>query len=305
MMMTGLEVRIWGTRGSLAAPYTDRMRFGGNTSCVSVRWDKGLAVFDCGSGLRGLAQELETLSVDSDLASGSGNGKTVGRTDRELHLFLSHVHLDHICALPFFPLLFQQDWTIHLYGSGTGGNTFRETLGEVIQPPFWPITLDQVKASLIWHDLSPDCTLELSGGVRIRTFAANHEAGTLLYRLEQNGVSVVYGLDHELTEETRAAYYAFVKHTDLLIFDGMYTEEEYQHCKGFGHSVWRQGAELTAECGIGTLCISHHDWSRTDEQLECMEQEAKKLQERCVFAREGMSWLLTAEERNKNKSDDH
>lgn len=291
-MKAGLEVKIWGTRGSLSAPYADRMEFGGNTSCVSVGWEKGLAVFDCGSGLRGLAQEILQGALDKNIALSTGNAADLKNAGRELHLFLSHVHLDHICALPFFPLLFQKDWIIHLYGCGANGKTFRETLKSVIRPPFWPITLEQVSATLIWHELAPDNCVELSDGVVVKTFSANHEAGTLLYRLEQGECSVVYGLDHELTKETRTAYCDFVKNAKLLIFDGMYTEEEYQHCKGFGHSIWQSGVELIEECKIGTLCISHHDWTRTDEQLEAMERMAKTIHERCVFAREGMVWKL-------------
>lgn len=299
----GLKVQIWGTRGSLAAPYADRMRFGGNTSCVSVGWETGLAVFDCGSGLRGLAQELLSSSGRENTQRAGGTAER-GTACRELHLFLSHVHLDHICALPFFPLLFQTDWTIHLYGCGAKGKSFRETLHQVIQPPFWPITLEQVGAGLIWHELAADQAVTLPDGVVVKTFAANHEAGTLLYRLEQGRISVVYGLDHELTAETKAAYCEFVKNTDLLIFDGMYTEQEYQHCKGFGHSVWLRGVELADECGIGTLCISHHDWGRSDEELEQMEEQVKAMQERCVFAREGMSWHLGSQPvpLNENKS---
>lgn len=291
-MKAGLEVKIWGTRGSLSAPYSDRMEFGGNTSCVSVRWNQGLAVFDCGSGLRGLAQEILQHSFYEEAISKKENAAELKHTCRELHLFLSHVHLDHICALPFFPLLFQKNWKIHLYGCGVDGKTFRETLGRVIQPPFWPITLEQVSAELIWHDLVPNRCAELSNGVVVKTFSANHEAGTLLYRLERENVSVVYGLDHEITEETRNTYCDFIRNSNLLIFDGMYTEEEYQYCKGFGHSVWRRGVELIEECGIGTLCISHHDWNRTDEQLEALERIAKSINEKCVFAREGMVWKL-------------
>lgn len=266
------EVKIWGTRGSLAAPYADRMQFGGNSSCVSVRWNEGFAVFDCGTGLHALGQELLAES----------------ETLKEIHIFLSHVHLDHICALPFFPILFRKGWKIHIYGCPMESETFRETIGRVIRPPFWPITLDQAAAEIAWHDLKPDMILELPGKVLVRTFKANHGPGALLYRFEQGDASVVYGLDHEMTEETNDAYYRFVKGTDLLIFDGMYTEEEYLFCKGFGHSVWSRAMDLAERCGIGTICISHHDWKRTDAVLLQMEEQAKEGIKQCMFAREGM-----------------
>ena len=85
-MKNGLNVKIWGTRGSMAAPYPDRMVYGANTSCVSVEWEDGIAVFDCGTGIRGFGEEL---SKRSDMEK------------KELHIFISHLHLDHIIGLPF------------------------------------------------------------------------------------------------------------------------------------------------------------------------------------------------------------
>lgn len=276
-MEHGLEVRIWGTRGSLAAPYEDRMQFGGNTSCVSVRWPEGLAVFDCGTGLHGLGSELMRQRADL----------------HEIHLFIGHVHLDHICALPFFPLLFQKDWKIHIYGSPVSGETFRETIGRVVGPPFWPITMEQAVSEIVWHDLLSGQTVKLSGGVVVKTAKANHGAGALLFRIERGGSSFVYGLDHEVTPETKASYCEFVKDCDLLLFDGMYTDEEYVRCRGFGHSTWTRGPEIAEECNVGTVCITHHDWARTDAELEEMERAVKMRNERCLFAREGMAFHLS------------
>ena len=104
---------------------------------------------------------------------------------------------------------------------------------------------------------------------------------------------MVYGLDHEMTEETNDAYCRFIAGTDLLIFDGMYTEEEYVHCKGFGHSVWNWGIDLIKRCKIGNVCISHHNWNRSDAVLCEMESQAKEKNSRCIFAREGAIFHLS------------
>src|SRR5262247_526038 len=80
-----MQVRVWGTRGSIAAPGPTTMRYGGNTSCVEVRLDDGtLIIFDAGTGIRPLGQAL--------LAQGG---------PVRAHLFLSHAHLDHIQGPPF------------------------------------------------------------------------------------------------------------------------------------------------------------------------------------------------------------
>jgi len=78
-------VRFWGVRGSIACPGPDTIRYGGNTSCVEMRCGEHLLIFDGGSGLRPLGQELlrTAQSLDFDL-------------------FYSHTHFDHIVGLPFF-----------------------------------------------------------------------------------------------------------------------------------------------------------------------------------------------------------
>src|SRR5260370_12788329 len=79
-------VRFWGVRGSIACPGPDTIRYGGNTSCVEMRCGERLLIFDGGSGLRPLGQELlrTARSLDFDL-------------------FYTTTHFDHIVGLPFFP----------------------------------------------------------------------------------------------------------------------------------------------------------------------------------------------------------
>lgn len=276
-MTDGLCVKIWGTRGSLAAPFSDRMEFGGNTSCVSVTWDDELAIFDCGSGIRALGEELS----GSDFAA-----------KKELHIFITHLHLDHISGLPFFPQIYKKDWTIHLYGYSGEDGGFQKKLNDVIQPPYWPVALTKAGAKLCWHEIVAGKVVELPGGVSVFATFANHPDDTVIYRLEKEHVRVVYGLDYELTEASEADFREFVKDSALLIFDGMYTEEELERHRGFGHSSWMQGVQMMETGGVKQLCISHHDWKKTDLELNKLEQAAQERCDRCLFAREGMEFLL-------------
>ena len=73
-----MKVRLWGTRGSLAAPGAETERFGGNTSCVEVRGRDGtLLVLDAGTGIRRLGAALG------------------GNAPRRVHVLLTHLHPDH------------------------------------------------------------------------------------------------------------------------------------------------------------------------------------------------------------------
>lgn len=189
----GLLVQIWGARGSCPTPFPDRMVYGGNTSCVSAEWKEGLAVFDGGTGILGLGRSMEERR------------ERQGGEDLEslpVHIFIGHLHLDHILGLPLFTWLFRKGVQVHLYGPARQeGETFRERLTAVLGPPYWPISIDQVPACLVWHDVREGSFWELPGGVSVRAMASRHPDGCVLYRIQRNGLSVVYGMDCELAED--------------------------------------------------------------------------------------------------------
>ena len=275
--MQGLNVKIWGTRGSMSAPYPDRMIYGGNTSCVSVEWDDEILIFDCGSGIRAVSDYLT---------------KNIVSYKKEIHIFISHLHLDHIMGLPFFSQIYQKDWTIHLHGTSDLNASFQERIGKIVASPYWPVPLFKAGAKILWHELDFEKNITLPGNVTIKMLSSNHPDNTTLFRLEKDGTSIVYGLDCELTETFYDKYITFVDHCDLLLFDGMYTECEIEHFRGFGHSFWKQGIQIMEAASVKKLCIMHHDWARTDSELTKMEQDAKALNENCIFAREGMSFCF-------------
>ncbi|MGH9168799.1 MAG: MBL fold metallo-hydrolase, partial [Acidimicrobiia bacterium] len=94
-----MRARIWGCRGSLAAPGADTVRYGGNTSCVEVRLEDGtLLVLDAGTGIRPFGLQL-------DLEPG-----------RPIHVLLSHLHLDHLQGLGFFSPIWSRDYDLHIWG---------------------------------------------------------------------------------------------------------------------------------------------------------------------------------------------
>ena len=169
-----MRVRFWGTRGSIATPGPDTVRFGGNTSCVSLTTDAGAHfIFDCGTGARALGAALMAQPV-----------KPISAT-----ILLSHTHWDHIQGLPFFAPLFDHTNEWDICGPKGLSGSLRETLAGQMESTYFPVALESLGATIRYWDL-------LQGSfqvddIRVSTHHLNHPALTLAYRLEADGASIL------------------------------------------------------------------------------------------------------------------
>jgi phosphoribosyl 1,2-cyclic phosphodiesterase/CheY-like chemotaxis protein len=257
-----VRIQFWGTRGSIAKPGPSTARYGGNTPCVEVRSARGtLVVIDCGTGGHALGQKL--MSAGADGARG--------------HILISHTHWDHIQGIPFFAPLFVRGNEWDIYGPKGLGQSLRETLTGQMQYAYFPITLDQCGAKIRYHDLV-EGTFEIDD-IRVSTQYLNHPALTLGYRLEADGVAVVYCSDHEPYSRVLATGHGniigqdlrhaeFLDRADLLIHDAQYTADEYQAKVGWGHSSVEYVMKLSKHAEVKRLALTHHDPLRDDVALD-------------------------------------
>jgi phosphoribosyl 1,2-cyclic phosphodiesterase len=264
-----MRICFWGTRGSIAKPGPTTVKYGGNTSCVEVRSAAGtLVVLDCGTGAHGLGQELLR----------SGAFPLCG------HILISHTHWDHIQGIPFFAPLFEagNEWDIYAPG-GVNGN-LKETLTAQMQPTYFPVSLEQLSATIRYHDLIEGAFTV--GDIRIVAQRLNHPISTLGYRLEADGVSVVYATDHEphtwnavivggsaglrpqSLDPRDRRHRAFLAGADIVIHDAQYTEAEYPAQLGWGHSPVERVVDDALAAGAKRLALFHHDPLREDNALE-------------------------------------
>ena len=265
-------VRFWGTRGSIAKPGLSTVRYGGNTSCVELRSSSGtLVVLDCGTG----AQELGQALVSSGISPLHG------------HLLIGHTHWDHIQGFPFFAPLFKSGNVWHVYGPRGVGSSLRESLSGQMQSSYFPISLKELGARLHYHDLV-EGTLEI-GDIHVTTQYLHHPALTLGYRLEADGVTVVYSTDHEphstphvagsgaplAGEDVRHA--RFLANADLVIHDAQYTAAELPAKRGWGHSTAEYAVETAVSAGVRRLALFHHDPTRNDEAIDRIVADARDL----------------------------
>ena len=264
-----MRVRFWGTRGSIAKPGESTVRYGGNTSCVQVESAGGtLVVLDCGTGAHALGQAL--LSRPRPLTG---------------HLLIGHTHWDHIQGFPFFAPLFVPGNVWHIYGPRGVGSCLRESLSGQMQYAYFPVKLDDLGATLHYHDLV-EGTLNV-GDFRVTAQYLNHPALTLGYRLEADGASVVYSTDHEphtasgalgivtpLTGEDRR-HQMFVANADLLIHDAQYRADEYSTRRGWGHSTVEYVVDTAIAANVRQLALFHHDPLRSDAALDSIVDDAR------------------------------
>ncbi|HTS83289.1 MAG TPA: MBL fold metallo-hydrolase [Myxococcaceae bacterium] len=262
-------------RGSLPAPGSATKRYGGNTPCVEVRAGDRRIILDAGSGIRALGERLRDAggSVQADV-------------------LLSHYHYDHLQGLPFFAPLAEPQNKFTFHGPRREGRSVQDVLEGQMVPPYFPVTLDQLARSTIeFRSIEPGEPFHI-GPVRVASAELDHPGGNLGYRLEFRGRSVVYATDVEHTEYPSESLVELARGADLLLHDAMYTADEYEARRGWGHSTWG-GALATAEAArVKKLVLFHHDPEHSDRTLDALLRQAQKQFRATVAAREGQTLKL-------------
>ena len=272
-----VSVTFWGVRGSIPCCSTEYTEYGGNTACVQIDLDGTAFVLDVGSGSRTLG-ELLTRQKTKDIS-----------------LLISHMHWDHICGFPFFLPIFDKDTGIRVYAPfQPDGSSAQRILTRLMSSPFFPLPLKSVPCTLHFENFHPSANFDLpEKGVRIETFPLTHPNGASGYRLNYNGKSVSYVSDYEHGEKGPAEELSgFVKDSDLMIYDAMYTPEEYSRFAGWGHSTWEQAARLTEAANVKQTFLFHHAPTHTDDFMREVDRQAKAFDARLSVAKENTTVVL-------------
>jgi phosphoribosyl 1,2-cyclic phosphodiesterase len=260
-----MTVKLWGTRGSLAAPGMETARYGGNTSCVEVRGTDGtLLVLDAGTGIRRL-------------------GATVATDVHRVDVLLTHLHMDHIQGLGFFAPLFREGLEVHLWGPASATASLRSRLMRYLSPPLFPVHLRDVACHLSLHEVP--CPPVAIGELRISSDLVCHPGPTVGYRIESERGVATYLPDHEPALGARTyppppewtSGYSLAEGADLLIHDAQYTSAEYDERVGWGHSSIEQTVRFAQLAGVRHLVTFHHDPSHDDWTLDQLTGDAAAL----------------------------
>ncbi len=290
--MSEIFVRFWGVRGSIPTPGPRTRRYGGNTSCVEVRVDDHLMIFDAGTGMRELGVHLLKAR----------------QKELTIHLFLSHPHWDHIQGFPFFGPAYVSSTTMYVYGPKGDDKNYQLLSGQMANA-YFPVKFSDLGAKIVSRSFNGEVVK--AGDVQVRCFGQKHPGGSVGFRVESGNKSVVFATDSELDQllldpnlpkknpealrELPDDLVSAISGADLLIADAQYTDSEYVQKVGWGHPRATTVVDFAVQGKVRQLALTHHDPMHADRDvdlivLECQERAEALGAELEVFgAREGIT----------------
>ena len=278
--MSRLEVKFWGSRGSLPRNSPDHIKYGGNTSCVEIRHQNQTVIMDGGSGLSLLGEHL----VEQH--------KTTGE-NADIHILFSHFHNDHICGVPFFAPLYEPGFRVHFHTVAEDApHGFQPVLEQYMAAPLFPVEPDIFRAKVMFHQHRSEQAFELAG-ITINSCPMPHPGGAHAYRLSAAGQNVVYATDtvHDTATINRRLV-GFIRRAGLLIYDCTFDDAEFSEVASQGHSTWQEGVRLCQAAEVRHLAIFHHAPYRTDTELDEIGKKAQILFEGAFVAADRQLFIL-------------
>jgi phosphoribosyl 1,2-cyclic phosphodiesterase len=257
-----VKLKVWGARGSVPAPGPEMNRYGGNTSCVELRLSDGeTLILDAGTGIRTLGFGLAAATP-------------------KINILLTHLHLDHIQGLMFFPPCFEAETEITIWGPASPEASLESRVARYISAPLSPVEIKELPCDVSFRD-APATEWEI-GGARIRSEAVTHRGPTLGYRITEGDTTLAYIPDHEpgigapleqLAPEWISGY-DLAKDASLLLHDCQYTDREYPDHVGWGHSRLTDTLTFARTVGAQRLMLFHHDPLHSDDFLDAFHGNA-------------------------------
>jgi len=246
-------IKYYGCRGSIPAPGPKTLKYGGNTTCVSVEVGGEFIIFDAGSGLR--------LLGNSMLAREFGKGKGKGT------FFFTHVHWDHIHGFPFFIPAYITGNRFSFWGQPALNLSLETILSMQQQYQNFPVLFEEMPAEMDFHQVEDGVAIRV-GDVKVMARRLNHPGGVLSYSVEGDGKKFVFATDVEHYSRLDDRLAGLADGADLLTYDAQYTPNEYLSHIGWGHSTWEEGIKVAQAAGVKTLHLTHHDPDHEDALLE-------------------------------------
>lgn len=263
-----MKIEFFGTRGTIPVSGEDFRQYGGDTTCVLIE-----------------VNERTVVIIDS----GTGIHKVSGKY-KEIHIFITHLHWDHIMGLPLFGSVYDSspDKTIYIYHQSK--ETVPSLLNTMFQRPYFPVIVEQLQSNIYEQTLEPGSVVNINSELSIVAYEGNHPDGVLMYKIFGKHSSLVFTGDYEHGNEVvEKRLIEIARNVDVLVYDAAYTPEEYnKFFKGWGHSHYLEAIKVAQESNCKQLILTHHSQKHNDEILNKIREEVEKLHVGATLAYDGM-----------------
>lgn len=289
-------IKFRGVRGSHPVPGKRTLKYGGNTSCIEIQANGNLLIFDAGTGIINLGDEMFKKYIAS-------NDNELLRTAMKFTIFFSHTHHDHTQGFSFFKPVYIPSSICYLFGPKIFQEELEHGIGKAMVSPYFPVELSELPSLKIIRSLketevvlyfkekaNPEIVFLYQNNdlikkaplkVYILKSSAHPNGGVYIYKIEYRDKSIVYATDIEGYIGGNRKLIKFATNCDLLIHDSQYFPSDYVSSifpvQGFGHSTYQMAAETAKEAKVKKLALFHYDPSYSDDDIDQMEKEAQKI----------------------------
>lgn len=171
---------------------------------------------------------------------------------RDLDVFLSHAHLDHVIGLTYLlaPLALKQVDSIRIHATDAVLKAIREHL---LAPSLFP-----VMPQFIWQPLT-ESTLDVRGvTVRWQTLPS-HPGTSIAFRVESSTNGRTKSLAYVTDTTVDGSYTDFVRGADVLIHECYFPDTLEEWAVKTGHSTTSRVLDVAAQAQVGRLILVHVD----------------------------------------------
>ena len=230
-----------------------RIVIGGNTTCVEVKDANEQIIIDLGTGSIALGAEIVK------------NNKT--KAKKELNIFITHTHWDHIQGWLFFAPAYLPEYTINFYSCI---KDLEQRLSHQQQSPFFPVSLKQMLAKQVFHYVPADDKFSVPP-FSVATRRLIHPGTSVAYKIWTAEKTFIFATDVEIFPlnniPTIKKYHDYFLDVDLLVMDGQYSVMDAVNRQGWGHTAMLTCIDCALDWNVKHLVVTHHEPSYTDAKI--------------------------------------
>jgi len=273
-------LKFYGVRGSYPVPGNETVKYGGNTTCVTITKEINektiRIIIDSGSGIVKLGKDIM---------------KNWKNEVQPITMLFTHLHPDHTTEFPFFAPNYLPSTVLNLYGM----QALKMHVGKILErnmlPPNFPIEYKDLKSQRNHFIIKDNSNFTIKyekkdvfSIIAMQSFAPSHpQQGAIYYKITdcEKGSSVACIWDIESKIGGDKAVINFSKDCDVMIHDTQYTKDEYESgtmiVQGFGHSTYDMAIENAKQANIKKMLIcTHFNPNHTDKILDQIQEKMDK-----------------------------